>query len=563
MLTQVFNRRDTETPGECRMQNAKCIISVRAHSAFRFPFLIFCWFALCLCVSAVNSSCGSKPADLRSLIPADSLIYLESNDLGAVMSAITERPAFREAAKTIPDFSALNGVKLAVGVTGFETKEQPVTDENSVLSFQPRFVAILETNAWNFQALAFTEHKLGEFINNVYGGEVELNISDKNDGKYFVWTAQDGRKAYALVQGSLVFFGNDESAIEKSLAVKRGEAESIAKNPKITNGERLAFGYVSPDGVAQIANIIGVKYASDASDEPEVQSAVAAVLPQLMRSSVTEVIWSETKSQDGVEDNFQITMPSDLAKVFDETMVRGGRLDASLVDFVPSEALSVTVYNFKSAQVAWRSLILTTQKSLGPLAAKVFAEIANSAFEPYGVEDAETFLSNSGSSILSMKFGGDDELPLAVTSYRDESNVHRSFPTGKLTPAIGRSPNGDKIYAAADRSFGFGILTNGKLVFGDPKKIYGSIHSSEQSDTAKNRESLGFLIASNAPVATIGRESETATQIANVVSERNSAAPTTKYQSETRFTKTGVERKTTSDFGFIGWIITQFADKDE
>ena len=88
-------------------------------------------------------SCSSPTTNLRTLIPADSLIYLESNDLGAVMNTITERPAFREAAKSIPDFSVLNGVKLAVAVTGFETKEQPVTDENSVLNFQPRFVAAL------------------------------------------------------------------------------------------------------------------------------------------------------------------------------------------------------------------------------------------------------------------------------------------------------------------------------------------------------------------------------------------------------------------------------------
>ena len=149
------------------------------------------------------------------MIPADSLVYLESNDLGAVMKPITESPAFREAAKTVPDFSALNGVKLAVAVTGFETKEQPVTDENSVLSFQPRFVAVLDTNAWNFQALSFTENKLGEFINQIYGGEVTLETSDKHDGKYFVWTANDGRKAYALVQGSLIYFGNDETRDRK------------------------------------------------------------------------------------------------------------------------------------------------------------------------------------------------------------------------------------------------------------------------------------------------------------------------------------------------------------
>ena len=48
-------------------------------------------FALCLCVSALNLSCGSKPADLRAMMPGDSLVYLESNDLGAVMKTIRAR----------------------------------------------------------------------------------------------------------------------------------------------------------------------------------------------------------------------------------------------------------------------------------------------------------------------------------------------------------------------------------------------------------------------------------------------------------------------------------------
>ncbi|HVQ55854.1 MAG TPA: hypothetical protein VMS29_03780, partial [Pyrinomonadaceae bacterium] len=152
-------------------------------------------FAFCLFTFGLSFSCSTKPTDLRSLVPSDSLVYIESDDLGAVMSAITERPAFREAAKEFPDLSVLNGVKLAVTVTGFETKEHPVTDENSVLNFTPRFVAILETNAWNYQALKFTEEKLGSFIDDVYGGEVLLETSDKHDGKYFVWTANDGRKA--------------------------------------------------------------------------------------------------------------------------------------------------------------------------------------------------------------------------------------------------------------------------------------------------------------------------------------------------------------------------------
>jgi hypothetical protein len=147
-------------------------------------------------------------------------------------------------------------VKVSVAVTGFETSEQSVTEENAVLSFRPRFVAVAETNAWGWQTTSFVENKLGEFVNEAYGGEVELDKTPRKDGQYYVWTSQDGsKKAYALQQGSLVYFGNDESAIERCLAVARGETESIAKSSKITEGERLAFGYISPEGVGQIANI--------------------------------------------------------------------------------------------------------------------------------------------------------------------------------------------------------------------------------------------------------------------------------------------------------------------
>src|SRR2546423_89635 len=80
---------------------------------------------------------------------------------------------------------------------------------------------------------------------------------------------------------SLIYFGNDESAIDKCLTVKRGEADSIAKTGKLSTrpGDILASGYVSHDGVAQIASIIGIKLASELSEHSEVRSGIAAIIP--------------------------------------------------------------------------------------------------------------------------------------------------------------------------------------------------------------------------------------------------------------------------------------------
>ena len=101
---------------------------------------------------------------MRTLVPAETLVYLETNDLAAALQPIVDSKPFNEVAKSKPDFSALKGVQLAVAVTGFETSEEKVNDEQSVGRIQPRFVAVADTHAWNFQAVAFAEQKLGSFV---------------------------------------------------------------------------------------------------------------------------------------------------------------------------------------------------------------------------------------------------------------------------------------------------------------------------------------------------------------------------------------------------------------
>ena len=259
---------------------------------------------------------------MRSLVPAETLVYLETNDLAAALQPILDSKPFTEVAKRKPDLSALKGVQLAVAVTGFETSEEKVNDEQSVGRIQPRFVAVADTHAWNYQAVAFTEQKLGSFVEDIYDSEKKLEKSDKHGGKYFVWTAPDGRIAYALVIDSLIYFGNDESAIDKALAVRRGEADTIAKTNKIqpTDAQTLASGYVSTHGVAQIASLIGVKFANESKEDSEFQTAIVDVLPQLIRNSITDVSWSAAKSEQGVEDTFVVETPQTRTDKSDEVL---------------------------------------------------------------------------------------------------------------------------------------------------------------------------------------------------------------------------------------------------
>jgi len=554
MLSQQnFYRRDAET------QRLSCGNRVERHLIFIGKLHSF---SLRLSVSAVIAvflvACGSKPTDPRTVIPGDSLVYLETADLARTLRSITDNPKFETASKFKPNLDALNGVKVSIAVTGFETSEQSVTEENAVLKFQPRFVAVVETKAWGWQATSFIENKLGEFVNEVYGGEVEMEMTPRNDGKYYVWSSGDGRRAFALQQDSLIFFGNDDSAIERCQAVKRGEAESIAKNPNLTDADLLAFGYISPEGIGQIANIAGVSMAMGASEEEEVKGFVAGVLPQILRNSVKDITWTASASEKGVEDKVVINLDDESARVFDETLTPStGGGEAQFADFVPATAASATRYLLRDSQIAWRSVVLTSRKKTDETSGSLIAAFSGSLFEPYGIEDPELFLSAVGKQLVTVKLAGDSEDVAVIAQIKDATKA-RSGIAKEISFA--RPPEkhfGADVWKSEDGEFAAAFIED-RIISGDAEIVLKCL---EAKQAGGNSELAQQFASSDAAATSVVNEIDSFGKMIDVLAERkteNEPIPS-QYKTETRFNQNGIERRTLSDFGLIGYIIEHLA----
>jgi hypothetical protein len=498
-------------------------------------------------------SCSSKPTDLRTLVPVDSLIYLETNDLGSALQPIVDSKSFNEAAKSKPDVSALKGVQLAIAVTGFETTEQQVNEENSVLNFQPHFVAIADTHAWGWQTRSFAEDKLGEFVNKIYGGGVQLETAPKDGGTSYVWTSEDGRKAFAYVVGSLILFANDESAIARVQAVRRGDADAFNKNGKevpVATGDTTAVGYVSKDGIDQIANIVGAQQAKKSGEESEVQSFVARILPQILRGSITDVVWTANKTEQGIDDRLNLTLNPDIAAVFNETMAVSDKADNSLLDFAGTDAASVTQYNLKNPQLAWRSVLLTVQKLTDTTSGTLISALSDSFFEPYGISNGETFLSSLSPGIVTVKY--DDDEDVAV--------IARSTDPKKLASAIDKEEQktpGSFIQIAEP---GFENL----VIAGEPETTAKCTQAHQNGQNLLKQQITPADAASPPAIRTFGVDRETAVLLASVLSERKSeeAVPVSRYIVETRFKQKGIERRLISEFGLLSSIITMLASEE-
>lgn len=550
MLSQIFQRRDAGTPSFIKKSRANKILLN----------------SLRLCVSAVLLffiSCSSPPTDLRNFAPAETLVYLETNDLGKALNTLTESKAFRDAAKTKPDFSALQKMQTAIAVTGFEASENQVTAENSVLNFKPRFVAIADTHTWNRYALQFTEEKLGDFVNETYGGEVVLDSADKNGGRSFVWTAKDGRKVFAFVKDSRVFFSNDETALEKSLAVSRGAADSLIKNESLAKmresaANSLAFGYVSPDGIAQISNLAGVSTAMDATEDEEGRSFIARVLPQILRGAVKEVFWTANATEQGIEDKYTISLTPENSAVVKETLVPVTLAQSNSAEFLPSEVYSATRYNLQNPQIAWRSLLLVAGKNADATSAKILIAYSGSLLDPYGVADAETFLSAIDSEIWTVNFDAEGEKSVAVVQIKNLDAVKKSLAGIDFKKPAEKQENAD-VWKSLDGETIAAFVEN-KLILGDSESVLKCLQTKQSGQNFMLHPAWQKFAETGAVAVTYGKDQTEKTVEVLGEKKAENMQILTNYTTETRFNANGIERKTVSPFGLIGRILGQFEE---
>lgn len=508
----------------------------------------------------VAASCGSPPTDPRTAIPEDALIFVETRDLGRLIRAVTESPRFAEAAENKPDLRAIDGIEMAVAVTGFETIEQPVTDSNSVLNFRPRFVAVAETRLWNFQVLGFVENELGLFISEAYGGEAKLEISEKHGGRYFIWLGQDGQKAFALVLGSLIIFGNDESALERALATRNGELGSIAKRNDLTEPAGLISGFISKDGIAQLANISGISLANRASDDADVQSFVARVLPEVLRNTVTEVRWTSQSVENGIEDRLTISTVNETGAVLGESMAAAEGGPLGLERFIPDTIVSATRYNLKDPRVAWRAALMTAQRQTDELSGKLLLAFSDSLFEPYGIDNAEQFLSSVDTQLITARFDGEGDRQVVISRVKDRATLMNSVAQELRSEKPTEAEQGTIVWRSAEGDVAMTIAGD-VVVIGNPDAVQRSLESGKRASGSELPMSIKTLAASTAAAITIGGDSEISGRIADVLSaKRSNEAPiVARYTTETRINQKAIERTSVSDFGIIGSIIALFA----
>lgn len=541
-------------------------------SEFRVVFPVFLFIFIAIGAAIAFATLGRKEIVLRKFAPKDSLVYLETNDLGGVLQKLTEAGSFKENSASTLDFSVVKGMQMAVVISGFETSENKVTDEKSVLNFKPKFTAIAETHAWSWQVSTLVENNLNDFVKKTYGSDTKFEKKSVNGTERIIWTAADGRKTFAVVSGSQVFFGNDEDSINKCLSVKRDESESIFKNEAVTSqygsaNEKLAFGFVSQEGIKQISDFAGVSVAVDQAEDGNARGFISRILPQILKNATREITWTAEKKEDRIQDRINIKTTKEVSQVLSETLIPSSEKSSELYDFLPQKPSSVTRYNLKNPQVGFRSLLLTTAKNTDTVSGKIISQFSNSLLSPYGIKDAELFLSVVRSELVTaiVDENGDDSI--AVAKVNDLEKAKKSLLETLKPDSVQTAKLGIEILRSEEDGLSIAIIQDVLLM--------GSSESVEKSLSVWNKRKISpiepekdftkskifsTLQNGNAVAATISDETPTAQSLLKVLGEPKPDGFSGRSVSlvETRFNQKGIERVYLSDFGFIGSIVKQF-----
>jgi hypothetical protein len=181
-------------------------------------------------------------------------------------------------------------------------------------------------------------------------------------------------------------------------------------------------------------------------------------------------------------------------------------------------------------------------------------------FDPYGVGDPEMFLSSlrhkdgRSQSVVTLKMDPESEATIMLSMSGDYKTTQKSFVKDMKLGQQGE--DGWSWWSTADGDTKV-LFEGGSIVLGEREEL----QKFELRRYVHNADSIKRLADSDAPIATLGTDHSSSASIVEILANEGHGDTVSEstYFTETRFTKAGIERKTTSDFGLIGSIIAQLA----
>ncbi|HEX8852214.1 MAG TPA: hypothetical protein VF754_01945, partial [Pyrinomonadaceae bacterium] len=447
----------------------------------------------------------------------------------------------------------------------------------------PRIALVAETHTSERRARAAVEKLVGDAARRRYGN---LSVERKEiDGvPYISWVAQTDarRRLVAAVEGSVAVVAKDEPTAQACLAARGGARPTLAADARLKEMRgrlgaetALVFGYAPPGSAAKILEVVAPLFVGQVSENPNTQSSLAILLPQLANSLIGSAAWSSRVVRGAVEDDYQIDLPGDLAARLNEPLTANAPR-ASLTELLPSDVQQVSLYSYRDPALAWRGLNAAVSTQLDTFKAVLVTRALESLLQPYGVESPQEFLQASGSGMATARLSNASEKKLIIVEVRDRESLERQVTKRLGEGARMESVGEGELRIAADPEAGAAAFVGDFLIMGDEADVRRCLAARAEGRTllasADGLNSSSFETPADTlpQVTTWTDDAEASRSFVLFFARQRGAHPNPatleaasqrrpRSISETRLTTTGFQKRTRSSFGQFGWIVEQFA----
>lgn len=547
-----------------------------------------------------------RKVDMTAYVPADSLIYLEANDLPEIATEIVSTDAWKALAPAAgirsdvgnigwlsrlaswtgigpADAVVLSRAQIAVAVLGFDA-----ADAGETLKIKPRYAVVVETQSGESRTQYALEKRIGEFARRAYG-EPRFEQKETDGVKFTTWIAPDGeRRIIAAVTGSVAIIGNDESAVEACLAVHRNERPSLKDNAQLAamrgrvgGNDALAFGYVSSEGAARLLEIAATAYAGQISPDPRAQSAAASLLPALTKKILGAAAWSAHLSQGAIEDRYFLSLQHDLSTRLQTALATEQSATSTANELLPSDTYSLSRYNYRNPADAWHGLNTAITSQFDTLGAILISRLLDVSLKPYGIEEPDSFLRAIGSEIVTARLTDSGSSTVTIVQVRDEKTL-RDFVAKRLGAKPRSETIGDALMLISNNEKqDAASFVNQHLILGKAEEVRRCLQAMMAKQTladADNFRRTMQLVDPSKPANVVTYTEDhlpAQTFILAIAAQRgvrerplnetelDNALGKLRYAAtETQLIDGGFERRTSSSFGMFGTLASQFAPAD-
>lgn len=544
-----------------------------------------------------------QKVNMAGYVPADSLIYLEANDLPDIASGVISTDAWKALAPAagiksslgnlswLSRFASWTGIgpadavvlaraQVAVTVLGLDA-----ADAGDTLKIKPRYALVVETHTGESRARSAVEKRVGDFARRAYG-EPRVEQKELDGAKFTTWIAPDGeRRIVSAVMGSLAVIGNDEAAVQACLAVRRNERPSLVGNPQVEEMRRrvggndaLAFGYVSPDGAAKLLEMAATIYAAQISSDPRAQSAAASMLPPLAKKILGSAGWSARLSAGVIEDRYFLGLQNGVAANLQSALATQPDTALTAVELLPADIYSLSRYNYRNPAQAWRGLNSTIAAQADTLGSVLLSRLLDASLKPYGIEEPDNFLQAIGSEIVTARLDDSGSSTVTIVEVHDEKTL-RDFVAKRLgaKPRVETIGEAEMLVSGNERQDASSFV-GGHLVLGTADNVRRCLEARRTGQTLTADDAFQRAIrlsaaGSSTNVVTFTEDYTPArTFITAIAAQRGvregppneteleSGLKGLRYAvSETQIVDGGFEKRTRSAFGQFGALAAQFA----